>query len=128
MDQLGQMAFFTEKDRAAIVGHMKIKEAASRNIADLYRAVKAELETQGVGTEILYAKKTARTCPSNRSYVESQGASEIEADVERHSAAAPKVVPRHPIDVAVVHEDVVSASVGGDEAVRDLHAGDGSGE
>lgn len=49
MDQLGQMAFFTEKDRAAIVGHMKMKEAASRNIADLYRAVKAELETQGVG-------------------------------------------------------------------------------
>ncbi len=51
MDELGPMDFFTERDRIAIVGQLRMKEAASRNIADLYRAARAELQKQGVGPE-----------------------------------------------------------------------------
>lgn len=51
MDGLGPMDFFTEKDRAAIVGQLRMKEAASRNIANYYRAARAELEASGVGPE-----------------------------------------------------------------------------
>lgn len=51
MDGLGPMDFFTEKDRAAIVGQLRMKEAASRNIANYYRAARAKLQEQGVGPE-----------------------------------------------------------------------------
>lgn len=48
MEELGPMDFFTERDRAAIVGQLRMRETASRNIADYYRAARDELQRKGV--------------------------------------------------------------------------------
>ena len=64
-----------------------------------------------------------RTFFSNRACVEDQRTFEIEADMKNHSATATKVIPRHAIDVALVQENIVSASIDCDEAVRDLYLG-----
>ncbi|MBA2712169.1 MAG: hypothetical protein H0U55_01250 [Rubrobacteraceae bacterium] len=45
MGELGPMDFFTERDRAAILGQLRMRESASRNIADYYRAARDELSS-----------------------------------------------------------------------------------
>jgi hypothetical protein len=45
MEGLEPMDFFSETDRRAVVGQLKMREAASRNIADYYRAMRRVLES-----------------------------------------------------------------------------------
>jgi hypothetical protein len=51
MDGLGPIAFFGETDRLAIVQQLRMREMASRNIADYYQAMREVFESQGYNPE-----------------------------------------------------------------------------